>query len=100
MIKKTLTAPKNSVKKIGTSLCPIQTFTKADYKTKRSLAAQFKVSQELVEKTLKTLKLKKVKFIINGHSSPVVLDEAHNTPRVHPMAIDIFETYLNQEKAK
>ena len=100
MINKTLTTPINSAKKVGDSTHPVQTFTKADYKSKRSLAAQFKVSQELVEKTLKTMQQKRVKFIINGHPSLVVVDNNNKTPRVHPMALDVFEQYLNEQKAK
>jgi len=90
---------KSGMKKVGTSGEP-QVFTKDDFLTKRFLATKFKISTELAEKTMKKMQLAKTKFIVNGHAAPVVVQYKSKTPRVHPMALDIFEEYLNKEKAK
>lgn len=90
---------KKGMKKVGTSGKP-QVFTKDDFLTKRFLAAKFKVSTELAEKTMKKMQLAKAKIMVNGHPAPVVIQYKSKTPRVHPMALDIFQEYLNKEKAK
>lgn len=103
MIKKiqTLTPTENTKTKVmGTQSKPLQTFKKSDFLTKRFLAARFHESQELIEKTIKNLQLHHASFTINGHRSPVVMDRYTDTPRVHPMALDVFKEYLEKQKAK
>ena len=103
MIKKTQVSnisekPKNRA--VGLPGKPVKNFNKTDYLTKRSLVAKFHESQELIEKTIKTLRVHKISFNVNGHRSPVVMDKYSDTPRVHPMALDIFKEYLEKQKAK
>ena len=103
MIKKAQTINTTETgKKVGvgtTSKTPI-VFKKEDFLTKRFLAAKFHENQELIEKTIKNMQLHKASFVVNGHRSPVVMDRYSNTPRVHPMALDIFKEYLEKQKAK
>lgn len=87
-------------KTIGSAKMPIKTFTKEEFLTKRFLAAKFKESAELIEKTLKEMAFRHVTFSLNGHATPVVVKAGQTRLRVHPMAMDVFTEYLEKQKAK
>ena len=90
----------SAIKKIGKPHEPVKTFTKDDFLTKRFLAAKFKESADLIEKTLKYIRLHNNFFMVNGHKTPIVTDSNTKYLRVHPLAMDIFKEHLEQQKKK
>lgn len=88
------------LKTVGSLTNPITTYSKDDYLTPAKVAKRFDISTEKAKSIMKTLIFKHATFVINGHKSPVIVNMGTGTPRLHPLAIDIFQDYLNKQKAK
>ena len=86
-------------KRFGTSKDPL-VFKKEEFLTKRSLAVKFQISTNQVEEIMEKMQKRKEKIFVNGHATPAIIHYDPRTPRVHPLALDIFQQYLDKEKAK
>ena len=85
---------------VGEAYKPVKTFTKKDFLNGAELAKKLSKNKELVKKTMKYIQFKGLKFIINGHRANVVTKTPTNELLLHPMAIPVFQEYLNKQKAK
>lgn len=79
-------------------------FTKDDYLSPIQVAQKFKESQQLVEKLMKDLCIKKKTFQMGIFKRLLVIDAKYshkkNELRLHPMGQDVFKELLEQKKAK
>jgi hypothetical protein len=91
----------NKISEIKTPETAADKYTKKDFLTKRFLAAKFHESQELVEKTLKSMLSGKVSIDLpRGRKAQAVVYAGMRTPRVHPLGLAKFKEYLDKQKAK
>lgn len=88
------------LKTVGSLAKPITTYTKDDYLTPAKVAKQFNISTEKAKSIMKTLIFKHATFVINGHKSPVIVYMGTGTPRLHPLAIDIFREYIDKQNQR
>jgi len=77
-----------------------QNFTKSDFLNSRQLAAKFKESTALIKKTMKSMEMNMICFVVNRHRTPAIVKTKTGTFQLHPLAEDIFIENLKKQKSK
>lgn len=92
---------KQKMTTIGSTTHPVTTYTKDDFLTPAAVAKKFNITTSQATEIMKKLIFKRAVFALNGHKTPIILRFGNNsTMRLHPMAFDIFQEYINNQKAK
>jgi len=87
---------------IGDPFHPVTEYTKDDFLSPSKVAKKFGISTENARNLMKKLEHKGIVFGLNGHKKPVISKAKPNshTLFLHPMAIEVFQEYLNNQKVK
>lgn len=75
-------------------------YTKADFLPPEKVAKKFDISLEEARKLMKQLKFRNASFVLNGHMAKAIVDLGNKgCVYLHPMATEVFEKHLNNQKA-
>ena len=87
---------------IGSQFSPVTNYTKDDFLSPSKVAKKFNISTEEARNLMQKLMRYGIVFGLNGHKKPVVsrATKGSNTLFLHPMAISVFQEYVNKQKAK
>ena len=84
---------------VGSVTEPKNDYTKSDFLTPSKVAKKFNVSTEQVRNLMERLDRHNASFILNGRMSKIVVNLGkRGSLYLHPMAIEIFQQRLNQQK--
>ena len=84
---------------IGSRNGPRITYTKDDFLTPNKVAKHFGIPTEKAKNIMKDLIFKRAAFGLNGRKSQIVVKMGKDhSMYVHPMALDAFKQYLDQQK--
>ena len=85
---------------IGSILHPVTNYTKDDFLTPARVAQKFGISTEKAKEIMKQINFKKTVFALNGHKTPVIIRFNRGTLKLHPMAFQVFQEYIDNQKVK
>ena len=73
-------------------------YTKSDYLTPGKVAKKFNMSVEEAKKAMNKILFKRAAFTINGHKAPVITRFGTSNIYLHPMGVEAFKKYLDEQK--
>ena len=91
---------KEKLTSVGESFTTGKTYTKDDFLTPGKVAKKLNISTEIARQAMKKLQFKQAVFLLNGHKSRVIVNLGKNGPYLHPMALNYFQEYVDNQKAK
>jgi len=84
----------------GSAYEPVTTYKKSDFLTPTMVAKKFGIAKEVASTLMQRLMRQGIVFGLNGNKKNVVQRSKNGeTLYLHPMAIEVFQEYLNK-KAK
>lgn len=89
---------KSNILIFGSATNPIK-LKKEDFLIKRDLTKKFSTSNASVQKALDTIYKQNISLVVNGHKVyAVVFKTGSKTMQLHPLALNIFQDYLERQK--
>ena len=89
---------KSNILRFGSATHPIK-LKKEDFLIKRDLTKKFSTNNASVQKVLDKIYKNNISLIVNGHKVyAVVFKTGSRTMQLHPLALDIFQDYLERQK--
>lgn len=84
---------------IGSSANPVKSYTSNDFLPPSKVAKKFNISTQEAEKLMQKLFVHRAIFGLNGHKSQIVLKHGKsNRLKLHPMATDAFNEFLQKQR--
>ena len=74
-------------------------FNKQDFLTPYQLALKLGENKDNIKKSMRTLFVRGVRITANNHKTPLITRNG-NTYRIHPLGLDVFMEYFNNQKVK
>ena len=90
---------RENIPSVGTSIHPATNYTKDDFLTPARVAKKFGITTKQATDLMKKLAFNRAVFILNGHKSPIII-RLNGSIHLHPMAFDVFQQQINNQKAK
>ena len=88
---------KEKILTVGNSWHPVKAYKKTDFLSPVQVGKKFNITTEQATGIMKKMAFNRVIFALNGHKTPVIV-KFNSHVRLHPMAIEAFEQYIQNKR--